>query len=119
VRVAMAVLSLTSSTGISLNDRSFFVLIIIALFGLIVPNGLFLSWLFTEYNGIGPVLDNHLALAFIIDAFMVMILLAVYFARKPIGRLRWHWFVVLSLVGGLGFSLPLYWWLNARSAQTT
>jgi hypothetical protein len=27
---------------------------------------------------------------------------------------RWYWFVVLSLAGGLGFSLPLYYWLNLR-----
>jgi hypothetical protein len=27
---------------------------------------------------------------------------------------RWHWFVVLSLVGGLGFSIPFYIWLNRR-----
>ena len=93
-------------------------LLIVALFGLIVPNGFFLKWLFTEYNGIAPVLDNHLALAFILDAFMAMTLLAIYFARKPIGRVRWHWFVVLSLIGGLGFSLPMYWWLNTRSEQT-
>jgi hypothetical protein len=39
-----------------------------------------------------------------------------HFARKPIGNVRWYWFVVLSLIGGLGFSLPLYWWLNNYNA---
>ncbi len=94
-------------------------LLVVAFFGLLVPNGLFLKWLFSEYNGIGPVLDNHLALGFILDAFLAMILIAIYFAKRPIGPVRWHWFVILSLIGGLGFSLPFYWWLNTRPEHKT
>jgi len=89
-------------------------LLIVALFGLIVPNGIFIYWLFTEFGGIGGVIQNKLAVAFIIDAFMAMFLLAWWFAAKPIGKVRWYWFVVFSLVGGLGFSIPFYWWLNER-----
>ena len=90
-----------------------------ALFGLLVPNGLFLYWLVYEFNGMGPVFQNHLALGFILDVFLALIILSVYFARHPIGRVRWQWFVVLSLVGGFGFSLPLYYWLNRRQARAT
>ena len=90
-------------------------LLVVALFGLTVPNGLFVYWLLTEFHGMGPVLSNHLALGFIIDAFMAVALLAFDFARRPPGPVRWPWFVVLSFIGGLGFSLPLYWWLNTRS----
>ena len=91
-------------------------LIAAALFGLVVPNGLFLHWVVTEYHGLGAVLDDRLALAFILDAALAMVVLSAYFARRPIGPVRWTWFVVLSLAGGLGFSLPFYWWLNARRA---
>ena len=90
------------------------VLLLIALFGLFVPNGLFIYWLFTEFSSITEVLNNWLALAFIIDAFMVLGLLAYWFAKNPIGKVTWPWFVVLSLIGGLGFSLPFYYWLNKR-----
>ena len=83
---------------------------------MVVPNGLFLYWLFYEYEGLANAAQNKLALAFIIDAFMVLGLLAYYFARNPIGRVKWYWFVALSILGGLGFSLPLYWWLNKRDA---
>ena len=86
-------------------------LLVVALFGLIVPNGLFVYWLFTEFHGLGPILEDRLALAFIIDA---MLALGIYFARHPIGRVGWPWFVAMSLLGGLGFSLPFYYWLNAR-----
>ena len=92
------------------------ILPLLALFGLVVPNGLFLYWLFYEYDGLVRVLQNKLAIAFIVDAFLTMGLLAYSFAKNPPGRVGWHWFVVLSLLGGLGFSLPLYWWLNKRVA---
>lgn len=92
-------------------------LLLVALFGLVVPNGLFVYWLFVEFNGLAAVMQNKLALAFMIDAFLALALIAVYFARRPIGPVRWPWFVVLSLIGGLGFSLPFYWWLNTRPVQ--
>ena len=90
------------------------VLLLFALFGLLVPNGIFIYWLLNEFNGVQDVVNDHLALGFIIDAFMAMFLLAYWFAKSPIGNVRWYWFIVLSLVGGLGFSLPFYYWLNRK-----
>ena len=87
-------------------------LVLVALFGLLVPNGIFVYWLLTEFDGIGGVIENRLALAFIIEAFLVLGIMAFYFARNPIGKLPWYWFVVLSLIGGLGFGIPFYYWLN-------
>ena len=91
-------------------------LIVVALFGFLVPNGIFIYWLINEFHSIGDVTGNKLALAFIIEAFVVMFLMANYFAKNPIGRVKWIWFVILSLIGGIGFSIPLYYWLNKRSA---
>lgn len=87
-------------------------LVAVALFGLFVPNGIFVYWLLTEFNGVGAVMENKLALAFIIEAFLVLGIMTVYFARNPIGRVKWYWFVVLSLIGGLGFGIPFYYWWN-------
>lgn len=92
------------------------ILLFVALFGLLVPNGFFLYWLVNEFQGIRPIVADHLAMAFILDAFMAMIILAVYFARRPIGPVRWPAFVLLSILGGLGFSLPFYWWMNTTAA---
>ena len=89
-------------------------LLAVALLGFIVPNGFFLYWLFFEYRGIGPALDDKLALGFMLDVLLTLIVLTVYFARRPIGPVKWYVFVVLSFAGGLGFSLPLYYWLNQR-----
>jgi len=89
-------------------------LLLIALFGLVVPNGFFIYWVVYEFNGLGPVLQDKLALGFILDVLLALILLSAYFARHPLGPVKWYWFVVLSFVGGLVFSLPLYYWLNRR-----
>ena len=89
-------------------------LLVIAAFGLLVPNGYFVYWLLTEFDGFRPVLANHLAMGFILDCLLAVALLAFQFARRPIGALAWPWFVLLSFIGGLGFSLPLYWWLNEQ-----
>ena len=92
------------------------ILLLIALFGLLVPNGIFFYWLLYECDGIAGIVQNKLAIAFIVDAFLAMGLLAYYFAGNPIGKVKWYWFIVLSILGGLGFSIPFYWWLNKRNA---
>ena len=90
-------------------------LLVVALFGATVPNGLFIYWLLVEYNGLAAVLQNKLAVAFILDAFLALGLITIYLVRKPIGPVRWPTFVLLSILGGLGFSLPFYYWLNMRA----
>ncbi len=89
-------------------------LLLVAFFGLLVPNGLFIAWLLTEFDGLGSLFESRLALAFMVEAMMLLVVLAVYFGRNPPGTWKWPWFVLLSLVGGLGFGLPFYYWLNTR-----
>lgn len=90
------------------------VLLSVAAFGLFVPNGMFLYYLFAQFSSPSEVLNNLLALGFIIDAFMATGLIAWWFAYHPIGRYSWKIFVLLSFIGGLGFSLPFFWYLNKR-----
>lgn len=89
-------------------------LLVVAAFGFLVPNGFFIHWLMTGDKSLDAVLGNELALGFMIDCALTMVLLAWLFAVRPIGRVRWPWFVVLSLAGGLAFSMPLYLWLNRQ-----
>ncbi len=90
-------------------------MVLAALFGLLVPNGIFIYWLVNDFHGIGDITGDRLALAFIIEAFAVMFIMAYWFARNPPGKVKWYWFIVLSLLGGIGFSIPLFWWLNKRT----
>lgn len=89
---------------------------LIALLGLLVPNGIFFYWLLYECDRVTGVVQIKLAIASILAAFLAMGLLAFYFAGNPIGKIKWYWFILLSLLGGLGFSIPFYRWLNKRSA---
>lgn len=91
-------------------------LLIVAAFGMLLPNGLFLYWLFHDYSSLSAALSDRLALAFVLDVFGSTGLLAYLFARKPLGPVKWPWFLVLSLLGTLCFSIPLYLWLNWRRA---
>ena len=90
------------------------ILLPVAFFGLLVPNGMFLYASIHDPNGCGGFAHNLLASSFLLDALVAMGLLASFLAVRPIGPVRWYWFVVLSLFGGMAFSLPLYWWLNLR-----
>ena len=88
------------------------VLLAAALFGLLVPNNMFVYATLHSANGCGAVSHNLLASSFLVDALVAVAVLAWFFAVRPIGRVQWYWFVVMSLLGGLAFSLPFYWWLN-------
>lgn len=90
-------------------------LLIVALFGLVVGDGIFVWWLVRDYHGLAAVWNDRLALSFILDALLTLAILTVHFARQPPGPVRWPWFVLFSLVGGLSFGLPFFWWINKRT----
>ena len=91
-------------------------LLVVAAFGVLVPNGLFVYWLLNEFRSVEQMLSDRLVLGFMIDLFVATGLLTYLFAARPPGRIKWPWFLLLSLLGGLGFSIPLYLWLNWRGA---
>ncbi len=93
-------------------------LLSISLFGFLVPNGMFFYYVIARFTSLADVAQNLLALGFIIDAFMVTGILSVWFARHPIGIYTWKTFLVLSLLGGLGFSLPFFYYLNTKNHRS-
>ena len=80
--------------------------------GLLVVNNLFLYWIidfsFDTFK------SNTIGIALFIEAFMLMFLLAYYFKHRPIGKYKWYWLIILSLLGSLLFALPFYYWLNTK-----
>src|SRR5262245_33647730 len=89
-------------------------LLLVAAFGLAVPQGLFLYWFLTDFTSLAAAFSDLLALAFFVDLVMSTGILAWLFARRPLGPVRWPWFVVATLLGTLAFSIPFYLWLNWR-----
>ena len=81
-------------------------LIAIAILGAIGLNGVFLMVVLREESR-RLALSDPLAWALMIEALVVTGLLAWAFARRAIGRIGPVWFWVLSLLGGLAFSVPI------------
>src|SRR5207247_7233794 len=75
-----------------------------------------LYWLLIDYSSLSAALSDRMALAFLLDLLMSTFLLAYLFAKRPLGPVKWPWFVALSLLGTLAFSIPLFISLNWRGA---
>jgi hypothetical protein len=61
-------------------------LLVVAIFGMLVPNALFVYWLLNDFTTISAAFSDRLALAFTLDVFASMFVLAYLFARNPWGR---------------------------------
>jgi hypothetical protein len=87
---------------------------VVAIVGLAGPNGLFLYYAVYRGTDFSTAMNNPITKAFMLDGFGAMAILAYLFARWRVGRLSWIWFVVLSLIGGLMFSIPAFVLLGTR-----
>jgi len=99
-----------------LSRRQRTALTIVAILSLVVTNGVFLYYLIFRTRELIAGLLHPAALVFEIDIAVVLGLLAYYFAKHPLGRWSWRSFVGLSLLGGLGFSIPTFVLLNSPPA---
>jgi cellobiose-specific phosphotransferase system component IIC len=79
---------------------------ILALFTFFGLNGAFVYGLLHR-EVLQAALANPLALAFILEALLLVAVLAYLLRKWGVSRLPWGWFVVLSLSGGLAFALPV------------
>ena len=81
-------------------------LALLAIFGLVVPNGLFLYVAATDPGAMAAALSNPISLVFVFEAFLLMSLFAWLLGRSGARRPSGFVFVVLSLLGSLAFSVP-------------
>ena len=84
-----------------------FVLVVVAAIGGLGLNGVFLYVVFLRRELLERALGDPIAWALMVEALVVTGLLAWVFTRRAIGGLGALWFVVLSLAGGLAFSIPV------------
>jgi hypothetical protein len=89
--------------------------LLLAILGLIFPNGIYVYWLTTRFNNLGEAANNQLALSLFVEMLVATFLVAYLFYANPLGRVRVYWFIALSLIGGIGFGIPVFYWLNKRS----
>lgn len=91
----------------------------LAAVGLLGINGLFGWSLYTRPDAVREALANPLALAFVVEAMLLVATLAWLFRKWSLTRLGWGWFVVLSLVGSLAFAIPIALLLPKRDHAAT
>lgn len=89
----------------------------LGLLGLIGPNGVFIYFALFRWADVLATMRDPVAMAFITEAFFVMGILAYYFA-KITSEKKWLAFIVLSLIGGLGFSIPVFLVTNGSNETT-
>ena len=89
-------------------------LLVLAVIGLLAPGGLFLHWVFTDYVSLAAALSDRMAIGFFVDLLITTFLLSYLFACRPVGPVKWPWFLALSLLGTLAFGIPAFLWLNWR-----
>ncbi len=97
-----------------MNDkiaRNFLIAAIIAFVG---PNGLYLHALFTNPTSNLEALNNPVALAFMIEAVILLILFIYYVFERTKSIKQVFLYLVLSFIGSLAFSLPLFIYLQHR-----
>ena len=89
--------------------------LIIALFGLLFPNGLYVYWIATRFDTVAGALSNELALGFLVEMVIATLIVAYRFHVSPLGKVHVRWFVVLSLAGVMGFGIPFFYCINKRA----
>ena len=92
-------------------------LAITAIAGVAGLNGVFLYVVFARRELLGRALGDPIAWGLMIVALVVTGLLAWAFTRWRRNRLGWGWFVVLSLLGGLAFSIPVVLLVSERGGE--
>lgn len=95
----------------SLESR---ILAALAIFGFLVPNGVFIYTVLYNPNAVRVALGNPISLAFITEAFVLMFLVAWLLRRIRVGSPSGLMFIAMSLLGSLAFSVPATLYLIFR-----
>lgn len=90
-------------------------LLIFALVALIGPNGMFLYYAFSEPSLMQEANANPIALAFMIEAMMLLVLFLAYVWSKSRSVARVVWYLMLTFIGSLAFSFAVYLYVHSKS----
>lgn len=96
---------------------SIWVLYGIAATGLLGINGVFLYFAFFQPDVMMEAFRNPVSVAFIAEAFLLMGVAAWLVAKTGWQRPGWRAFVVLSIVGSLAFSVPVFLLMHLRKQR--
>lgn len=94
--------------------RTRIVLIGVAIVGLFGLNGVFVYYALFHPDVLAAAMRNPVSLVFMLEAFLMVAFAAWGIRLVGLERPGWFWFVVLSLLGGLAFSVPAFLLLHLR-----
>ena len=94
------------SEQVQYSPRERFWLWTLAIFGFVTVNGAFVYGLF-QPGALAEAMTNPLALAFILEALVLVGVIAYLLSKWGVSRMPWQWFVMLSLLGSIAFALPV------------
>lgn len=95
-------------------------LYVLAVFGFLIPNGVFLYTTFFQPEVLRAAMANPVTLVYILEAFVLVAFFAWYFPKIGLKSPGWTVFVLMSLVGSLTFSVPAYlYWANRIAKKST
>jgi ABC-type transport system involved in multi-copper enzyme maturation permease subunit len=90
---------------ISKNERV--LLVIFAGFSFLIINGVFVYCTLSQPGLLLEALRNPVSLIFIVEALLLVVLLGYYLRKWKVTSMSLALFIFLSIVGSLGFSVPL------------
>ena len=88
-------------------------LLAFAILAAIVPNGLYLYYTITQPELNSLAMQNPVALAFMIEAMMLLGLFLIYVYRKTGSWAQVALYLVLTFAGSLAFSFPLFLYIQS------
>jgi|OM-RGC.v1.029721936 hypothetical protein len=89
------------------NSKERLLLWCLSLFSFFTINVVFLYALFFDPDSLVGAMRNPVSAAFIVEAFLLMGALSYLLTKWGVCKLSWRWFIVLSLLGSMGFALPI------------
>ena len=92
-------------------------LLLMAIFGLVVPNGAFVYLSITRWDLVVAAMTNPIALVFIVEAFALMFFFAWLIHRQGLKAPGGLAFIIMSLVGSMMFGVPACLWLWSRKSR--
>ena len=90
------------------------VLFTLAIFGFLVPNGIFVYLLWSDVNAVRASFSNPIAMVLWLEAFVLLALFCWLISRFGNPKPGWVVFLLLSIVGSLACSVPAFLWLWSR-----
>lgn len=95
----------------AIQERALFGL---ALFGILIPNGIFLYLSVSNAAAVRASFSNPITLVLWLEAFLLLALFCWLINRLGNPKPGWVVFLILSIVGSLACSVPAFLWLWNR-----